>query len=52
MNTLLVSEFKRIGDRTPIDAAMSALGVISVTDLPADKQQTLLAAVAAIPSAA
>lgn len=52
MNTLLVSEFKRIGDRAPIDAAMSELGVISVTDLPADKQQTLIAAVAAIPSAA
>ena len=52
MNTLLVAEFKRIGDRAPIDAAMSSLGVISVTDLPADKQQSLIAAVAAIPSAA
>jgi len=52
MNNLLVSEFKRIGDRTPIDAAMNSLGVISVTDLPADKQQSLIAAVAAIPSAA
>jgi len=52
MNNLLVSEFKRIGDRAPIDAAMSTLGVISVTDLPADKQQSLIAAVAAIPSAA
>jgi hypothetical protein len=31
---------------------MNSLGVISVTDLPVDKQQSLIAAVAAIPSAA
>ena len=51
MNTWLVSEFKRLGNnREPIDAAMSALGVISVTDLPAEKQPELIAAVQAIPT--
>lgn len=50
MNEALVAEFQRVGDRTPIDAAMTALGVTSVNDLPADKQQELLAAVRAIPS--
>ena len=51
MNTVLVTEFKRIGDRAPIDAAMTALGVTSVTELPAEKQQELIAAVKAIPAA-
>ena len=50
MNEALVAEFQRVGDRAPIDAAMTALGVTSVNDLPADKQQELLAAVRAIPA--
>ena len=50
LNEILVAEFKRIGDRKPIDDAMALLGVISVTDLPAEKQQELIAAVRAIPA--
>ena len=48
LNQILVEEFTRIGDRAPIDAAMQQLGVTSVTDLPADKQQALIDAVRAI----
>ena len=48
MNTILVSEFKRIGSREPIDAAMISLGVNGVAELPADKQQELIAKIAAI----
>jgi hypothetical protein len=50
MNNALVAEFKRLGSREPIDQAMANLGVSSVVDLPADKQQELLAAVRAIQS--
>lgn len=50
MNTFFVTEYKRIGKREPIDAAMAAMGVVSVTDIPAEKQQELIAAVQAIPA--
>lgn len=52
MNAMLVSEFKRIGDRAPIDAAMQELGVTSVANLSAEQQQALVAKVQAIPGAA
>jgi len=50
LNATLVAEFKRIGDRKPIDDAMAALGVVSVGDLPNEKQAELIAAVKAIPA--
>jgi 2-oxoglutarate dehydrogenase E2 component (dihydrolipoamide succinyltransferase) len=48
MNTELVNEFKRIGDRTLIDAEMTGLGVTGVTGLTAEVQQELLTKVRAI----
>jgi hypothetical protein len=52
MNNALVAEFKRIGDRAPIDAAMQQLGVTSVANLTAEQQHQLIATVRAIPGAA
>jgi len=48
MNNILVTEFKRINAREPIDAIMASLGVTSVAGLSSDKQQQLIDAVRAI----
>ena len=50
MNTILVNEFKRIGDRAPIDQAMQSLGVTSVQSMTAEQQQQLITTVQAIAS--
>lgn len=52
LNNVLVAEFKRIGDRGPIDAAMNAMGVSSVNELPAERQAELIANIKAIPGQA
>ena len=50
VNEVLVAEFKRLGTREPIDAAMADLGINSVLDLPADKQHELIERVKSIPT--
>lgn len=51
MNTILVNEFKRIGDRKPIDDAMRSLGFAGVSNLRPDQQQQLIDTVGMIASA-
>ena len=48
LNTILVAEYNRLGDRKPIDAAFKELGATGATDLPVDKYQELINKVKAI----
>jgi len=48
LNSVLVTEFKRLGGREGIDSAMAAMGVTSVTELKPEQYQELITAVRAI----
>lgn len=50
LNNALVVEFQRLGGREAIDAAIRELGAVTITDLPAEQYQPLLAKVQAIPA--
>ena len=50
LNNALVVEFQRLGGREAIDAAIRELGATTITDLPAEQYQPLLAKVQAIPA--
>jgi hypothetical protein len=52
LNTVLVAEFNRLGDRAPIDAVLKEIGVTGVSELPPDKYQILIDKVRAIVRAA
>ena len=50
LNYALVVEFQRLGGRDAIDAALREFGATTITDLPAEQYQSLLAKVQAIPA--
>lgn len=50
LNNALVVEFQRLSGRDQIDAAIRELGATTITDLPAEHYQSLLAKVQAIPA--
>ena len=50
LNNALIVEFQRLGSRDAIDAAIRELGATTITDLPAEQYQPLLAKVQAIPA--
>lgn len=50
LNNALVVEFQRLGGREKIDAAIREFGAATITDLPAEQYQPLLAKVQAIPA--
>lgn len=50
LNKALVVEFQRLGGRDAIDAVIRELGATTITDLPAEQYQSLLAKVQAIPA--
>lgn len=47
LNDVLVAEYKRLGDRAPIDVALQALGAASVNDLDPSQYAALVTAVKA-----
>jgi len=50
LNNALVVEFQRLGGRDAIDAVIREFGAATITDLPAEQYQPLLAKVQAIPA--
>jgi hypothetical protein len=48
LNAALVTEFKRLGKRDPIDAVLREFGVQSITELKADQYQAVIDKVKAV----
>jgi hypothetical protein len=50
LNAAIITEFRRLGERTKIDAEFTRMGATGVSDLPAERYQELLTNIRAIPA--